>query len=618
MCTAFGRGITDFAQLTSVAGYRFYNTSPYNFPRLCSDTGALTVNMQLYLDGWSPNICALLSAFRFGETLERVSEGNLLVLLVRQLAGLDLHPRCVSSQDVSNLFEELLRQCFTSASYPGEYFSPPEVAQLMAQIVMEKDTKLPPSSQVLMVYDPCCGTGRLLFAFREYVQERYPERQVALYGQELNPQSLALCKADLYMSDSPDDAERMVQGSTLAHDYYADETFHYLCANVPYGKSWAVDQAKVIAEARLGGSGRFYAGVPKVSDGQMLFLQHLIAHMKPVEEGGSRVAMVTNGSPLFNGDAGSGESEIRRWIIEQDLLEAIIALPESIFYNTGIASYIWLLTNCKSERRRDKIQFIDARDMWVPMRRNLGEKRRELSDEHSSQIVSLYRSFEENDCSKIFASTTFGYRRIVVECPLRCSYQVTPERIAAICERPNIQALIEGSIRRQKWDDFSPQAVLRAFLDSLPDQLYRKREIFARDLAFVAQATGFSLSPRLRDALLSAFAERDEEAEICYDRKGNPEPDPDLRDTERVPLSESVWSFFDREVKPFVPDAWVSTQVRDHKDHEIGQVGYEINVTKLFYRYQQPRSLEEIIAEIKVLEAEGAKLLHNLLTGLTS
>jgi type I restriction enzyme M protein len=441
--------------------------------------------------------------------------------------------------------------------------------------------------------------------------------QVALYGQELNPQSLALCKADLYMDNSPDDAERIAQGSTLADDRYAGRAFHWMLANPPYGKSWSADQAKVVAEAKRGDEGRFGAGIPKVSDGQMLFLQHLLSHMQPVEQGGSRIAMLTNGSPLFNGDAGSGESEIRRWILENDWLEAIIALPEAMFYNTGIVTYIWLLTNCKSEQRRGNIQFIDARDLWTPMRRNLGEKRRELTDSHCSHIVSLYHAFAENDLSKIYDTMAFGYRRIVVERPLRCSYQATPRRIAAICEQPNISALVQGSTRRQKWNA-TPQYLLRAFLDCLPDRLYKSRDAFVQDMERVAHAIGFPLSPRLQKAILGAFSEHDEEAEICCDLNGNPEPDTELRDTERVPLSESVWSFFGREVKPYVPDAWVNTQIRDHKDHQIGQVGYEINVTRMFYRYQPLRPIEEIIAELRVLETESAGLLHDILAGFTS
>lgn len=515
--TAFISGATDGASLTSAAGYYFYNTSLFDFPLLCSDPANLQVNMQSYLDGWSSNVRSLLSPFDFEHTIEQLAEGHLLTLLIQEFAALELYPEIVSSQDMSNLFEELLRRCFGSASYPGEYFSPPEVASLMARLLIEEDNARPIEPSGWTVYDPCCGTGRLLFAFRDYFQKLYPDVQLALYGQELNPQSLALCKADLYMSNSPDDAERMVQGSTLANDHYANMTFHRMLANPPYGKSWVADRTRVVAEAKRGESGRFGAGIPKVSDGQMLFLQHLLSHMKEASQGGSRIAMLSNGSPLFNGDAGSGESEIRRRIFEQDWLEAIIALPDALFYNTSIATYLWLLTNCKSEQRRGKIQLIDARNLWVPIRRNLGEKRRLLTDSHCSQVISLLRSFEENDISKICDNTVFGYRRIIVDRPLHSGKKVLPQ------------------------------------------------------------------------------------------------PDPDLRDVERVPLSESIWSFFEREVKPYVPDAWINTQIRDHKDHQIGQVGYEINFTRMFYRYQPLRSIEEIMADIKRLEAESASLLRDIL-----
>lgn len=402
-------------------------------------------------------------------------------------------------------------------------------------------------------------------------------------------------------------------GSTLAHDQHADRTFPYMLANPPYGQSWERDQAMVKAEVALGDQGRFAAGVPTVKDGQTLFLQHLLAHMRPAAQGGSRIAVLTSGSPLFNGATGSGESEIRRWIIEHDYLEAIIALPEHLFYNTGLATYIWLLSNVKEVRRRGVIQFIDAREYWAPMRRNLGEKRRELTDDHCSQVVALLRAFQENDQSKIRNAAEFGYRRVTIERPLRRRYHITAERCASLCALPQVAELLQRSHRRNRWQA-SPHTILEAFLKLLPETVYTSQSAFLADIEQIARALGLSLSTRFRATLLSAFGERDETADICVDEAGNPEADPELRDTEVVPLSESVISFFEREVQPYVPDAWINMRIRDPKDEQVGIVGYEINVTRLFHRFQPLRSLEEITADILRLEAESAKLLRNILT----
>lgn len=604
----------DREQLICLAGYSFYNTSPFDFPRLCAEPGNLNVHFQAYLEGWSPNIQELLRSFDFRDRIGQLDEGNVLRLLLQRFADLNLHPSYCSSDEVSNLFEELLRRCFGSTWYPGEYFTPPEVATLLVRLLTESDESFAAPVGAVNVYDPCCGSGRLLMAFQDYLRRVSPEYRTDLYGQELNQGSAALCKIDLYMRGHTEaEVSRIAVGSTLSHDQHIDRVFPFMLANPPYGQSWERDQARVKAEVALSEQGRFAAGAPTIKDGQMLFLQHLLAHMRPAAQGGSRIAVLTSGSPLFNGAAGSGESEIRRWIIERDYLEAVIALPEHLFYNTGITTYAWLLSNVKEVRRRGVIQFIDAREQWASMRRNLGEKRRELTDEHCSQIVALLRAFQENDQSKIRNATAFGHRRVTIERPLRRCYQITAERCASLCALPQVVELLQPSIRRNHWQA-SPHTILEAFLKLLPETVYMSQSAFLADIEQIARALGLSLSARFRATLLSTFGERDETADICLDETGNPEADPELRDTEFVPLSESVTSFFEREVQPYVPDAWVNTRVRDSKDGQVGIVGYEINVTRLFHRFQPLRSLEEITADILRLEAESAKLLRDILT----
>ena len=384
----------------------------------------------------------------------------------------------------------------------------------------------------------------------------------------------------------------------------------YMLSNPPYGKEWKMDEAAVKAEAERGLAGRFGAGLPRISDGQLLFLQHMLARMKSPAEGGSRVAIVMNGSPLFTGDAGSGESEIRRWILENDWLDAIVALPEQLFYNTGIATYVWILTNRKEPERRGKVQLINGTSFWVPMRKSLGNKRREISLDHIAGLTEIYEDFKEGGYSKIFDFTNFGYRKITVERPLRLNFQASFDRIDRIQEQkafknlaisrkkdPKVKAKEEAEGKKQ-------QEAILSMLATLPDTMFKDRKEFENIFKETVKTSGLKLSAPVKKAILSALSERDETAKICRDKDGNPEPDPDLRDTENVPLEEDVFIYYEREVKPHVPDAWVNTAICDQKDGNVGKVGYEINFNRYFYKYQPPRPLEEIEADIKIVEKE--------------
>ncbi len=459
----------------------------------------------------------------------------------------------------------------------------------------------------------------MLTIAKERILEINPHADVYLFGQEVNPETWAVCKSDMLMT-SPDgrDAENIAFGSVLSDDKHADKRFDYLLANPPYGKDWKRDREAVEAEHERGHAGRFGAGLPRISDGQLLFLQHMLGRMKDPKDGGSRVAIIMNGSPLFTGDAGSGESEIRRWILENDWLEAIIAMPEQLFYNTGIATYVWVLTNRKEKKRRGKVQLINASSFWVPMRRSLGDKRREISTEQIQQITDLFTAFTEGKHCKIFDTTDFGYRKITVERPLRLNFQASPERIARLKEETAFKNLAVSKKKQAKEkakeeeEGRTKQEAIVAMLKRLPSTLFKDRARFIEALHKAQEKADLKLSKSLREAILNALSERDETAEICRDEDGNPEPDPELRDTEIVPLKEDIHAYFDRKVKPHVSDAWINRAVTDHKDGKVGKVGYEINFNRYFYQYQPPRPLEAIEAELKALEQDIVKMLREV------
>ncbi len=608
-------------QLCKASGYAFYNTSPYDFERLLNDAPNLAANLRAYINGFSDNMREVLEKFDFNNTITKLEEAGLLFLVLEKFKNIDLHPDKVPNLEMGYIFEELIRK-FNEAlnENPGEHFTPREVIRLMVNLILAQDQEaLKQNHIVRTVYDPCCGSGGMLTIAKDRIFEINRHAEVHLFGQELNGETFAICKSDLYMKSTDGrDAENIKFGSTLSKDQHADKHFDYLLTNPPFGKEWKMDQVAVEAEAERGYAGRFGAGTPRISDGQLLFLQHMLARMKDRDAGGSRVAIVMNGSPLFTGDAGSGESEIRRWILENDWLEAIVALPEQLFYNTGISTYVWVLTNRKEEQRRGKVQLINAADFWVQMRKSLGDKRREISREHIGRITDIYLSFTESEYSKIFDTIDFGYRKITVERPLRLNFQASPERIerlntqkaftdlATSKKKKTQEKLFEESVGHEQ-----QQAIL-SMLKALPDIMFKDRAIFEKELDKTTMRSGLRLPPPLRKAILTALSERDETAEICRDKDNNPEPDPELRDTENVPLKEDIWTFFEREVKPHVPDAWINTAVRDHRDGEIGKVGYEINFNRYFYKYQPPRPLEEIEAAIKTLERDILEMLREV------
>jgi type I restriction enzyme M protein len=630
-------------QLRRVSGFAFYNTSRYDFDKLVADAPHLAANLRNYIAGFSPNMREVLEKFDFDNTISKLNEAGLLFQVLERFKNVNLHPNEVDNPTMGTIFEELIRK-FNEAlnENPGEHFTPRDVVHLMVDLMLAGDeARVRSKGVVRTVYDPCCGSGGMLMITKEHITVGLrkngdvirppinPGAEIHLFGQEVNPETWAVSKSDLFMKDPTGrDADSIAFGSTLSNDRHAGITFDYLIANPPYGKDWKRDEDAVRAEHERGPAGRFAAGLPRISDGQLLFLLQMLAHAKDPKEGGSRIAIIMNGSPLFTGDAGSGESEIRRFILEHDLLEALIALPEQLFYNTGIATYVWVVTTRKAPARRSTVQLIDATSFWMPMRKSLGDKRREIPLDRATDILKILGGFKDGDTrtitkdgteeqivvSKVFPTTHFGFRKITVERPLRLNFQAGPDRIARIEDERGFQALAQSKKNgaagaKEQAEGRAQQEAIRKLVRPLPDTLFKDRGKFEHVLETAAKKAGMKLTAAVNKAILSALSERDETAAICRDDQGNAEPDPELRDTESVPLAERVEAFFEREVKPHVPDAWIDTDKRDPKDGQVGIIGYEINFNRYFYRYTPPRPLEEIETDIRGIEADIMRML---------
>ena len=637
------------ARLQSVSGHRFYNLSKMQFRlsgenihSLLDDPDNLALNLNSYINGFSPNVRAIMEKFTFSEQIARMDEKNILFEVTKAFAKVDLSPGRVDQMQMGYVFEELIRiGAEQSNEEAGEHFTPREVIKLMVNLLLAPEDDLDNSHVVKTIYDPACGTGGMLSVAEEYIRQLNRDAQPKLFGQDWNDEAWAVCKSDMLIKG--EDADNIILGDTFKHDGFDRNsngvkwTFDYMLANPPFGVEWKQQQKHIKREAdTLGFEGRFGAGTPRINDGALLFLQHMISKMRSIEKGGSRIGIVFNGSPLFTGDAGSGESEIRRWIIENDWLEAIVAMPEQLFYNTGISTYIWVITNRKESLRKGKVQLIDARNYWVQMEKSLGNKRRRIGDpqdkpkdpDHIAEITRIYENFtdgktgtftidgkeKELTVSKVFDNEDFGYHKITVERPLRLNFQLTPERIARLEEQSAFKKLTQSkkkneTVRQQEIEagQERQQAIRDLLADFAREQgtgLYKDREAFVNELKSFDRARGVKLSAPELKAVLAALGERDETGEICCDKSGKPEPDSELRDTETVPLKEEIETYFQREVLPHVPDAWI--------DHGKTKVGYEIPLNRHFYRYEPPRDLAEIEADIKALEGEIVNLLREV------
>ena len=621
-----------------ISGVPFYNLSQFTFQKLKADSDNVAANLRNFINGFSPAAREIIEYFNFNDHINRLDEANLLFEIVKRFAALDLHPDAVCPMQMGYLFEGLIRR-FSELSNEtaGEHFTPREVIRLMVNLLFLNDREiLTQKGIVRTIYDPACGTGGMLSIAEEYIKEFNPDAKPVVFGQELNPESYAICKSDILIKGQT--VSNIKFGNSFTNDGLEGRTFDYLLSNPPFGVEWKKVQTHVKGEHdKKGFDGRFGAGLPRISNGSFLFLQHMIAKMQR-ENGGSRIAIVFNGSPLFSGSAGSGESEIRKWIIENDMLEAIVALPDQLFYNTGIYTYIWIVTNAKDARRTGKIQLINGIYYYRKMSRSLGNKRNMIADgiemtpDQIAEITQIYGEFGRDATrpltidgkpeldregnpkqvvvSKIFDNEDFGYWRVTVERPLRLNFQVTKERIARLeAEAAFVNLAISKKRGEAALEEIAAgkalQESLKTALRSLGEQVYKNRGEFETTLTDALNVANVRIAAPVKKAVLNALSERDETAETCTDREGNPEPDPDLRDYENVPLKDDIDEYIRREVLPYVPDAWV--------DESKTRIGYEIPFKGHFREYEPPRPLKDIEQEIKELDDEIRGMLEEIL-----
>ncbi len=635
-----------------------YNTSKYDFNKLLGDSDNIARNLIAYIKGFSPKAREIFERFNFEQEIEKLDNANRLFVIVKEFANIDLHPDKVDNLQMGYVFEELVRKFNEQANEEaGDHFTPREVIDLMAHLVYTHDEDVYKPGIYRSIYDPTCGTGGMLSVSEKYIRKNNPDVNLGLFGQEYNAESYAICCADLLIKDEP--VDNIIAGDTLGDgktsDGHPDKKFHYMLANPPFGVEWKTQQGVVEKEHKEHGfSGRFGPGTPRINDGALLFLMHMISKMhnapdaknekgEDISGDGSKIAIVFNGSPLFTGDAGSGESNIRRWIIENDWLDAVVALPDQMFYNTGIYTYIWLVSNKKRPDRKGKIQLIDATKHFQKMPKSLGNKRNELSQEHIDKITCLYADFNHDGksgdaiCSKIFDNREFGFLKVTVERPLKLNFQVSPERIeklklenAFIKLAESKKRKNEATIKAEQQAGEKLQADIISMLEAMDGAtLYKNRDAFTKMLNAAIKGADLSLEATIKKAILNALSERDETADTCTNAKGVAEPDSELRDTELVPLPadisfplpidydakadnsklldlvrEHCEAYLTKEVKPHVPEAWI--------DHSKTKVGYEIPLNRHFYVYQPPRPLEEIEGDIKKLEQDIMKMLGGI------
>lgn len=652
-----------------------FNMSGFTFDKLLGDAPNIAGNLIAYIQGFSPRARDIFDKFEFETEIAKLDEANRLFLIIKEFcsADINLSPKAISNLQMGYLFEELVRKFNEQANEEaGDHFTPREVIRLMVQLLFTGEDGIYEKGISRSVYDPTAGTGGMLSESEKFIcgdgftTGLNPDAHIALFGQEYNPESYAICCSDLLIKDEP--INNLIYGDTLGikdaknktngfvpHDGHQDKKFHYMLANPPFGVEWKAEEDFVREEYEdQGFSGRFGAGLPRINDGSLLFLQHMISKMhNPPQHGGdgSKIAIVFNGSPMFTGDAGSGESNIRRWIIERDMLDAVVALPDQMFYNTGIYTYVWIVTNKKPAHRQGKVQLIDGTRHFKKMDKSLGNKRNKLSDDHIKELVRLYAEHdhdaesevlldgkpERRICSKLFDNREFGFLKITVERPLRLNFQASAGRIAKLNEQSAFANLVsskkrknDAAYRAEIATGQETQAAIKAALQGMDGEtLYRNRPDFESVLDAALKKAAIKITAPVKKAILAALSERDSKADICLDAKGNPEPDAELRDTEIVAQPEDIAlplplgydnetghdkllvlvkdhceAYLKAEVLPHVANAWI--------DHSKTKVGYEIPLTRHFYVYQPPRPLEEIAGEISQLEKDIMSMLSEV------
>lgn len=666
----------------------FHNTSEFTFKKLLGDADNIAPNLLRYMAGFSSNARKIIEKFKFEEEIEKLDEANRLFEVIQEIAKVDLHPNRVPNIEMGYLFEDLVRRFNEQANEEaGDHFTPREVIKLMVNLLFTHDDMVYKQGKVIKIYDPTCGTGGMLSESEKAIKDPEtglnPSAHVELFGQEYNPESYAICGSDLMIKG--EDVKNIIFGDTLGTgkakegfvdgDGHPDETFHYILANPPFGVEWKSQKDHVTNEhGNFGFDGRFGAGLPRINDGALLFLQHMISKMGPAtgDGDGARIGVIFNGSPLFTGDAGQGESNIRRWILENDMLEAVVGLPDQLFYNTGIYTYLWIVTNRKPEKRRGKVQLINGTEFALKMKpKSLGNKRKMIGDgsegtpNHIKVLTELYGAFADGTemplseiqtnidptrdqsksitVSKVFDNREFGYIKIIVERPLRLNFTINDERLERVKQTTYFRSLAESKKRKDKAEKAKEEAAGRAIqaeilkvLETLrpafaEGSLVKDRAVFEKQLKKAFKPSAVTWDNALKKALLApgSLGERDKSAEICRKPNGDPEPDAELRDSENVPLPADValplpigysnkedldpllavvqdncQAYFDAEVKPYRPDAWI--------DWKKTKVGYEIPFTRHFYQYEAPRPLKVIESEIKTLESEIMQMLQEV------
>jgi type I restriction enzyme M protein len=594
--------------LNRASGHRFHNHSKMDFQNLIGDPDRLNDHLKVYIRSFSANVQKIFEYFEFDAEIDRMHEANILYLVIKEFCNVDLHPNKVQNEQMGLIFENLIRRFNELANETaGDHFTPREVIHLMVDLLFIEDNDLlRQPGTVRTMLDPACGTGGMLAEAQSYMRRHNAAAKLYVYGQDYNKRAFATAASDMLMKqvDHNGGGENIQFGDTFTEDRFEGKQFDYLIANPPFGVDWKKQQKEIQRESeKLGMKGRFGAGLPRVNDGSLLFLQHMISKFEDVDpkaqKYGSRAAIVFSGSPLFTGGAGGGESEIRRWIIENDWLEAIVALPEQMFYNTGIGTYIWIVTNRKAKARKGKIQLVDARDTWIPMRRSQGDKRRKIGEgpalegddradepDQIADIVRLYGAFTPGEKAKIFNNADFGYTRVTIERPLRLRYQMTVEDKARFLDAAphlldDVQAIDKAFGRDPKLDWNAVWAAIEKLLKKRDSRWKAPEEKLFRSVFTMKDAQGTPV------------------------KKGSGfEPDADLRDFENVPLKEDIDAYSKREVLPHVPDAWM--------DRAKDKVGYEINFNRHFYKFTPPRKLAEIDADLKKAEDEILRLLREV------
>lgn len=661
--------IDDRSALKSLTGYPFWNTSKFTFESLLNDSDNIDSNLEVYLDGYSPNVQEIISKFKLRNQLETMKESEITYLLIEKLASkeINLSPNealngkgekmpPLTNLGMGYVFEELIRKFNEENNEEaGEHFTPREIIKLMTHILF-----LPVKDQITkgtyLIYDPACGSGGMLTEAENFAEEITGRKGgFNLYGQEVNPETYAICTSDMLIKG--DKPENIAFGSTLSKDGFPNLHFDFMLSNPPYGKTWKLDENAIVDNRGKKGSGencenikdpRFQVGLPTISDGQLLFLMNMVSKMKHNTELGSRIATVHNGSALFTGDAGGGESEIRKHIIENDWLDCIIALPKNIFYNTGIPTYVWIVNNRKPAHRKGKVQLINALELYVKLRKNLGDKNCEMKAEHIDQITQLYLDFNESEISKIYPNEYFGYNKITVERPLRLSAKFTKEAVESLRFDKNIaeemkwtytkfgdevytklkdlkleiekhlakhEIKLSGSDKKNLFSQEFWKAQLEVMneatklMNAIGTEQFDDFNTFSVLFADTIKDKKLKLDNKAQKAIMNAITWKNEDAEPVIKKTEKDgtilyEPDPDLRDTENVPLDEDIQTYFEREVLQHVPDAWI--------DHSKTVKGYEISFTRYFYNYVPPRSIEEITAEILQLEKETDGILNEI------